>query len=268
MVCDSQEMSKKYPITRLRDLDPRAGTLRFPRDTPLMHNFTLTDAQGREVRNTNHEAHEQFVVHRFLRPDDVVLELGGGIGTNSIQINKTLRGAARAKHVVVEPQRELVELIRRNGAANRCDFRVVHGALSKRAMRVPRFDPDNRTWIFVKASPDASGPSIPTLSNLPNRPTALVADCEGCLLQVLTDFPELMNGLRMLYVENDGGPAVLRGVKELALARGMVQAVDTSHHKLFVLPTTPARRSLTPRPRSPRRSRTRGAAGRRPSARR
>ena len=253
-------MRKKFPVTRLRDLDPRAGTLRFPRDTPLMHNFTLDDTQGNRIRNTNHEAHEQFVVHRFLRPDDVVLELGGGIGTNSIQINKTLRGGARARHVVVEPQRELVELLRRNGATNRCEFRVLHGALSKRPLRVPHFDPGNRTWIFVRASPDAPGPPVPTISTLPNRPTALVADCEGCLLQVLTDFPEIFDTLRMLYVENDGGSEVLNGIKRLVVnEHHMVQVVDTQHHKLFLSPSR-----VTHRSRSPRRSRRSGVvAGRR-----
>jgi len=223
------------PVQRLGDLDPRAGTLTFPRDTDLMHNFSLHDASGRLVRNTNHEAHEQFVVHRFLRPDDHVLEFGGGIGAQSIQINKTLRGAARAKHHVFEPQRELAELIWRNGRLHDCRFTVVHGALTRaRTLRVPRFSPDGRKWLFARTSPTARGPPVPVVSRLPFRPTAIVADCEGCLLDILRDFPRILDRIRMVYFENDGGAAMYRAIRALLLARGLRQAVDTSHHKLFV----------------------------------
>ena len=59
------------------------------RDAALqMHNFELYDTTGRLINNTNHEARENFVVHRFTRPDDSVIEprgvgvaKGGGICT-------------------------------------------------------------------------------------------------------------------------------------------------------------------------------------------
>lgn len=219
-----------------------------------MHNFTLHDTLGREIRNTNHEAHEQYVVHRFLRPGDTVLELGGGIGTNSIQINLSLRGAAKARHYVFEPQRELAELIRRNGARHGCKFHVVHGVLSKtEGVRVPAYTPDRKTWIFVKADVNASGPEVPSVTRLPVRPTAIVADCEGCLLQVLRDFPEALDEIRMVYFENDGGRQVLHGIRDLLHARGMTQVVDTNHHKLFL--TTSRRASPRRRPSARRTSR-------------
>ncbi len=223
-------------IRRLRDIDPRAGTLTFPRDTPLMHNFTLYNAEGKEVRNTNHEAHEQFVVHRYLKPNDSVIELGGGIGTNSIQINLSLKGQAKQRHYVFEPQSELVRLIRTNGERYRCKFKVVHGVLSKtRGIRVPKFTSDSKKWIFVKADVNAQGPTVPSITTLPVIPTAIVADCEGCLLQVLTDFPHILDRIRMVYFENDGGRDVLNGVRNILLKHGMYQVVDTNHHKLFLI---------------------------------
>ena len=221
--------------TRLRDIHPAAGTLTFPRNTKLMHNFTLRDAEGRLIHNTNHEAHEQFVVHHFLRPDDSVIELGGGIGTNSIQINMTLRGRAKENHYVFEPQAELVRVLRENGQRHGCKFHAVHGVLSKeRNVRVPRYNPDRKTWIFVKADVHARGPVVPSVRTLPIQPTAIVADCEGCLLAVLTDFPEILRNLRMVYMENDGGRDVLKGVCEILLDHGFEQRVNTGHHKLFV----------------------------------
>lgn len=223
-------------ITRLRDLDPRAGTLTFPRDTNLMHNFTLEDTLGREIRNTNHEAHEQYVVHRFLRPGDTVIEFGGGIGTNSVQINMSLRGQAKSNHYVFEPQKELAELIQRNGKRHGCKYNVVHGVLSKtNGVRVPEYTPDKKTWIFVRADVNASGPEVPSVTELPVQPTAIVADCEGCLFQILHDFPEILNRIRMVYFENDGGREILKGIKDILTSRGMQQVVDTNHHKLFLM---------------------------------
>ena len=223
--------------TRLREIHPRAGTLRFPRNTDLMYNFTLKDTTGRLIYNTNHEAHEQFVVHQFLRPNDSVIEFGGGIGTNSIQINLTLRGRAKSQHYVFEPQAELVELLKENGRLNGCEFRAIHGVLSKESnVRVPTFNADSKRWIFVKADTAARGPVVPSIKTLPIYPTAIVADCEGCLLNILTDFPEILRNIRMVYMENDGGREVLRGVREILLSHGLEQMVNTSHHKLFLRP--------------------------------
>ena len=98
-------MGQRPVITRLRDIDSRAGTLTFPRDTPLMHNFTPGHARQRDS-NTNHEAHEQFVVHRYLRPDDSVIELG----EHRHQLDPDqpdARWGANGQHYVFEPQAEL-----------------------------------------------------------------------------------------------------------------------------------------------------------------
>ena len=223
-------------ITRLRDLDPRAGTFTFPRDTNLMHNFNLYDTLGRLIRNTNHEAHEQYVVHYFLAPVDKVIELGGGIGANSIQINMTLKGRAKSSHYVFEPQRILTDIIEQNRKLNSCKFNVIHGVLSKnQTSRVPKYNPDKKKWIFVRAGANENGPIVPSVNKLPIIPTAIVADCEGCLLQVLQDFPEILNKIRMVYVENDGGSDVFRGIRDILLARGMHQVINTVNHKLFLM---------------------------------
>ena len=221
-------------ITRLSQIHPRAGTLRFPKDTNLMHNFWLTNAEGQRIRNTNHESSEQFLVHRYLEPDDAVLEFGGGIGTNSIQICKTL--GPKGRHVVFEPQEVLADLIRKNGRDNGCDLTVVHGTLSRSPLYVPPFRPSTREWIFVKTStnPGRGRTRVPNKTRLPFKPTAIVMDCEGAGLQILTEFPSLLDDLRFIYFENDGGAEVLRGMRKLLVARGLTQVVNTQMHKVFL----------------------------------
>lgn len=230
----SRAASRRGVLRRVGDLHPDGGTLRMRADTTAMHTFTLRNAAGALVRNTNHEAQEQLIVHRFLRPDDTVLEFGGGIGAQSIQINKTLRGAARARHHVFEPQAALARIVAANGRAHGCAYKVVHGALSRTPLRVPAYDPGARKWIFVRTSPDARGPRVPTVRTLPVVPTALVADCEGCLGKVLDEFPEILAKLRFVYVENDGPSGVYASIRRHLEGAGLRLAMDTGQHKVFV----------------------------------
>ena len=221
-------------ITKLSEIDSRAGTLRFPKDTDMMHNFWLQDTEGRRIRNTNHESSEQFIVHTFLRPDDSVLEFGGGIGTNSIQICKTL--GPKKRHVVFEPQETLAKLIRKNGRDNGCNITVFHGTLSRTPLYVPRFRSKKKDWIFVKTSKTASDGStaVPNMTKLPFKPTAIVMDCEGAGLQILRDFPRILDNLRFIYFENDGGREVLKGMSDILVAHGLTQVMNTSMHKVFL----------------------------------
>lgn len=225
-------MPVSYPVTRLRDLHPDAGTLRFRADTKAMHTFELFDIEGRRIKNTNHEAHEQYVVRHFLKRSDTVLEFGGGLGAQSIQINDRL--ANKTKHYVFEPQRELVEVIRKNKRLNGSKFTVVHGVLSKEAsVTVPAFS--RRDWLFASTSSSSRGVRVATVRRLPFKPTAIVADCEGCLLGILESFPQILDNIRFVYVENDGGTPMYRAIQKILIERGMRQVVDTSHHKAFLI---------------------------------
>lgn len=218
-------------ITTLSQIDPRAGTLRFPKDTDMVENFWLYDTQGKLVRNTNHESSEQFLVHTFLKKNDSVLEFGGGIGTNSIQICKTLGTGGR--HMVFEPQKQLADLIRSNGKYNGLNIRVFHGALSKKPLFVPPFDASKNKWIFVKTN-GTRGVSVPIKTTLPFKPTAIVMDCEGAGAQILTEFPAILERLRFIYFENDGGRKVYHTMRDILIRCGLTQVVNTQQHKVFL----------------------------------
>ena len=221
-------------IRTLGQIDARAGTLTFPKETDMMHNFWLTNAEGKRIRNTNHESSEQFIVHKFLKRNDRVLEFGGGLGTNSIQIMKTLGPKGKLK--VFEPQKQLADLILKNGRDNGVDISVFHGTLSKKPLHIPPFKSGKQDWIFVQTS-SSSGKGmtkVPNMSRLPFKPTAVVMDCEGAGLQILQDFPSILDDLHFIYFENDGGTAVLKGMTDILVGKGFRQVMNTSMHKVFL----------------------------------
>ena len=223
----------------------------MPSGTPVVLNFVLWDTYGRLIKNTNSEAHSQFVVRRFLRPRDTVIELGGGIGTNSVQINMKLCSQTKSKHFVFEPQAELVDIIRRNAKLHASKFTVVHGVLSKKkGFTVPSFSPVKKDWIGVKATFKGRGRKAPSVSTLPIIPSVVVADCEGCLLQVLQEFPEILDRIRMVYYENDGGAEVHKGLRRILAERGMQHVVNAGDHQVFLRSSSGAPAGRTRMPRS------------------
>jgi len=90
-----------------------------------------------------------------LKSDDCVLEIGGGIGAVSCQIQNILTGANRQDHAVVEAQATLCENLNVNKKLNNCEFTVHCGALSVEPIySCPKMlleGPDSknlRQWMF------------------------------------------------------------------------------------------------------------------------
>ena len=121
-------------------------------------------------------------------------------------------------------------------------------AVHESDVRVPRYSPDGNTWIFVTQTSTRRSGAL--RANVADPPTAIVADAR-VPLNILTDFPEILRNIRMVYMENDGGREVLAGVRNILTSHGLVQRVNTSHHKLFVRQR--ARTSRRRRSRSPSR---------------
>lgn len=234
-------MRKKKQVARytsLKAMHSDAGFRRIPNNTTAMHTFFLHNARGEMIRNLAHEAHEQFVAKFFLRSTDTVLEIGGGIGACSIQINKCL--GLTSRHIVVEPQLQLVNICRANGEMNNCNFTVLYGALSKdKGIRVPPFNPSRRiddptSWIFAKADASQVGPIVFSISQLPLLPTALIADCEGSLPKFISDFPEVFTNLRLVYYEQDSAAKFYKPLEKQLLDKGFSLIVKSKKHRVYI----------------------------------
>ena len=74
-----------------------------------------------------YERSEIRLVENFLDRELPIVELGGSIGVVSCIINKLLRYPK--KHIVVEANSFLISLLRSNKSHNKCQFKIVNGAI-------------------------------------------------------------------------------------------------------------------------------------------
>lgn len=74
-----------------------------------------------------YEKNEIWMVENFLVRELPVVELGGSIGVVSCVINKLL--SYPQKHIVVEANPYLIPLLRSNKNRNKCQFKIVTGAI-------------------------------------------------------------------------------------------------------------------------------------------
>ena len=237
-------------------------------------------AAGRDVTNENHEAFEQFVVCWLFnevvprccrapgavdarggnveedpaKPRIRVLELGGGIGAVSTMIQQNLQMVdAEAPHVVVEPNPLLSDgPLLRNRLRHGSRFDVIRGVVSSKAA-VPfglgDIHPDHpRAWMWgtIDASAsrkvDVRGAPLSEVEDLlGGAPTILVADCEGGLISLLEDYPQVIDEVVAIYYERDP-PGDYSVSEALLAAKGFVPVLIASLHRVVV------RESALPRP--------------------
>lgn len=238
-------------IEHLGAVHADAGLRGIKRATAAMPCFTLTNAAGDTIHSTSHEGHEQLVATWCVSPDDCVLEIGGGVGAVSTMLQKVLRRGAA--HVVVEPQAGMCETLEENKRLHASAYAVARGALARgpvySASRLALDGPDSanqRQWMFntTVANKSSSNVRVPSLSiadvrKLAPQPfTALIVDCEGAFPQIVDDFPDVLDGIRVVYLERDGPPKTDYARADAALeAAGLALVLAASKHRVYVKAT-------------------------------
>lgn len=157
------------------------------------------------LRRDLYERKESEAVLRMVRPADVVLELGGGIGYMSTLI--ATRRRARAIHTF-EANPGLIDYIRAVHGANGVDSVTVHNALlaAKAGDPVDFFVRENLLSSSMSEANEGHVVAVEKVAvrSLPDtlaeiRPTVLVCDIEGAEATLLpsADF----TGLRVAVIE-------------------------------------------------------------------
>jgi len=148
--------------------------------------------------NLEWEREEQEDIIKYLDSGSSVLELGGRYGVVSCVINKLLNNPER--HVVFEPDDLVWNTLEKNKYKNNCKFIIFKGALSL-------------TPLFLSKQIGEKGAGTETLKDgnkqvniidhLPFKCDTMVVDCEGCIEQVLRDFPNILNNVKTIFLEKD-----------------------------------------------------------------
>jgi FkbM family methyltransferase len=155
--------------------------------------------------NFREEYPEQLMSALYIKPDNIVLELGGNIGRNSCIIASLLNNSNNL--VVFESDPDNASKLKENCDLNNLNFIIEDCAISKTELL--QKDWITKTKDLIKDNELANWKPIKTMSWLQIKNKykitfdTLVADCEGALYYILKDEPDFLETFKTIIIEND-----------------------------------------------------------------
>ena len=149
------------------------------------------------------ELPEQKMTVRYLKGHEKVLELGANIGRNSLIIATILNNSNNLVAVETDPM--VVDILCSNRDDNNVNFIIEKGAISKR-----KLIQELNKWQTIVS--DEVLPNYRRVKNISLQEIkekhniefdTLVLDCEGSFYYILMDFPEILDGINLIIMEND-----------------------------------------------------------------
>jgi len=163
-----------------------------------------------------YEAGKRKLIREFLRAEDRVIELGGGIGVLSCLVNSRL--IWRTHHLVVEANPELIPLLKRHRELNRACFQIEECAVStdpEVTFAVHRLMP--HSGILAQGDTRqmrVRGRSLAELHDCHGPFNVLLIDVEGSELEILKSSLNLLLEYRLVIIELHKEPLGVEGLKE------------------------------------------------------
>jgi len=156
-----------------------------------------------EYGSFTQELPEQMMAVTYLTGDEKVLELGGNIGRNSLIIGHILREKQNNNFVTLECDSDICKQLTHNRDLNNMTFYIENSALSKRNLIQLGWDTIVSDVVLSGYKPV----SIISYDELKIKYNidfdTLVLDCEGAFYYILMDMPEILNGIKLIIMEND-----------------------------------------------------------------
>ena len=156
--------------------------------------------------NVTEELPEQVMATTFIKPENVVLELGSNIGRNTVVISFLLNDHDQL--VTLETDKNTCKKLKNNKDINELEFNIENSALSTRML----IQKENSRDTEVRELSD----SVPTGYNKVNTITfselkqkynkvfdTIVADYDGLLYYIFQDFPEILENIDTIIMKND-----------------------------------------------------------------
>jgi FkbM family methyltransferase len=164
-----------------------------------------------------YEEPERILVKKYICPADSVLELGGCIGIVSAVTNAELRDKKR--HVVVEPNPELIPWLSLNRDRNRAQFLIEHCLVAEGAASAEFFiHPLIVGGSADRATERKTTVPVRSLGELTARYgdfSALVMDIEGGEIRFVSENLERLETMRILLIEEHPSIVGLPRIEEM-----------------------------------------------------
>lgn len=193
-------------------------------------NMVIKNEYGQVIDHNIVEAHEWHLVAHYVKPHHQILELGARYGSASIACNKIIND--KTKQVSIEPDPNVWVALEENKMINECEFNIIKGAISKNKLKI-----HNHAYATYTEEGEGDIP-VYDLWDLQNRFdvkfNAIVADCEGCLAELMNNYPEIFTQIELLIYEMDQ-PAICDYSKLTSiLAANGLRCVEAGFHNVYV----------------------------------
>jgi phospholipid N-methyltransferase len=138
---------------------------------------------------------EQLMAVNYIKSSSKVLEIGANIGRNTLVIASILSDSRNLTALECDP--DSFNILIENIQANNFQVKAINAALSKKQLIQKGWD----TIISDTVLPGFK--RVNTINYLEDTFDTLVLDCEGAFYYILQDFPEILEGIRTIIMEND-----------------------------------------------------------------
>jgi hypothetical protein len=163
--------------------------------------------RNQKVDYNQYEKREIDLIKKFIKEDDVVLELGARYGGTSVAINQILKD--KEKQVSVDPDERIWESLETNKKNHNCHFMIIKGTISNKPQKIikdSRKFADNNDWATYTESASQGEVQGSSVKNYPLpllNLNVLVADCEGFLETFYDENKNMFPYLRLIIFEKD-----------------------------------------------------------------
>ena len=153
------------------------------------------------VNFTSDEYPEQCMSMRYIKGPEKVLEIGANVGRNTLVISKLLDDSANL--VSLECDTVSYNKLLENKELNSLKFNAENSALSARKLIQKSWD-TMPSEILLDGYTSVNTITLPELKEkYPLSFDTLVLDCEGAFYYILMDYPEILDGIKLIIMEND-----------------------------------------------------------------
>jgi FkbM family methyltransferase len=172
----------------------------LPKDIPKLPKSKLNDIhsslkfQGGSLLD---EYPEQVMAVKYIQPDAKVLEIGANIGRNTLVIASMLNDSSNLTTLECDP--ESYSLLLKNINLNNFQVKAINAALSKKQLV-------QKNWETYPSEIVPEGFKIVNtlhFEDLKQTFDTLVLDCEGSFFYIIQEFPEIINEVKTIIMEND-----------------------------------------------------------------
>lgn len=146
---------------------------------------------------------EQRLVSKYIKGNEKILEIGGNIGRCALIISSILNFYNNTNFVCMECNTDIAKQLKHNRDINEVKFHIETKALSKRKI-IQNGWHNVESDILLENHLPVENINVDELKHKYNiNFDTLVVDCEEAFYVILQDMPEILEGIKLIIMEND-----------------------------------------------------------------